>query len=424
MAKNKLLIISLDAVSNDDIAILADCPTFRSLSEGGTLVYDVFPVFLSNTYPIHTSILTGCHPNKHGIKDNALPAPGDARPGWNWYAKDIKVPTLYQKASELGHVTAGLFWPVTAGASIKYNIPEILPKRPWENQLVLSLTNGSPLFQLSSVLKHGKHLKGAFQPQLDDFSCAVLCDLIRDKKPDLMMIHFTDVDTHKHHFGVNSPEAVAALKRMDQRLGSLLTSLESSGMSNDCHVIVLSDHGMTDVTKSINPNKYLEKIGLLNYRLNGSVASWKAWFKCSGGSGFLYLKNPEDQETLVQVLKMMEGLIQDKESGIKGILNEEEFFLSGFNQESAFGIIPADGVEFVEHPQNAHHANHGYSLKDKKYNTFYLLSGPRIKSGLKLQGGSLLDIAPLASDLLEIPLWDMDGKLRTDLFKQSGDLSV
>ena len=111
----------------------------------------------------------------------------------------------------------------------------------------------------------------------------------------------------------------------------------------------------------------------------------------------------------------------DPDSGITGFLNEGEFSLSGFNEEAALGIRPSDGIEFVEHKQNAHHANHGYSLIENKYNTFYLLSGPRIKNGFKLSGGSLLDIAPLAANLLYIPAWDMDGQLRTDLFKAPGD---
>ncbi len=418
MAKNKLLIISLDAVSNDDLSILAECPTFRYLSEGGTFVSDVKPVFLSNTYPIHTSIVTGCPPSKHGIFDNTLPAPGVAKPDWHWYARDIKVPTLYQKASLNNLDTAGIFWPVTAKAKIRYNMPEILPTKFWENQIILSLTNGSPLLQLSSILKYGKKLKGSSQPMLDDFACSVLCDLIKHKQPDLMMLHLTDVDSHKHLYGANSTQAVAAIKRMDSRLSDLLSSLVSSGSRENCHIIVLSDHGMTDVEKSINPNKYLEEIGLINYHHNGTVSSWKAWVKCCGGSGFLYLHNPNDDLTLSLVKALIEKLAADKNSGIKGILNDEEFRQSGFDSEACFGIEPLEGVEFVEHPQNAHHANHGYSLHGNAYNTFYLINGPEIKNGLNLSGGSLLDIAPLAAALLDIPIWEMDGQLRTEFFAE------
>ncbi len=415
MERNKLLLISLDALSSDDAALLMECPNFSRLAEEGLLVTNTETIYLSNTYPIHTSVVTGCHPDKHGIYDNAVPQPGVKRPEWYWYADAVKAPTLYGEAASGGLKVASILWPVTAKSSaIRYNIPEIVAKKKGQSQLLLSLRSGSPLLQLRAVLKYGHDLSGVKEPALDDFACASMCDIIRRKRSDLMMLHLIDADTQKHDYGVASNEALDAVRRMDTRIGKVLEALKTAGIADRTHIIIFSDHGMTDVTHTVNPNLLLAPAGLIGYKSDGSLDFWRAWIKCSGGSGFLYLKDSGDRDALDIAARILTEASKDPQSGVKAILGDDEFKSSGLYRECCLGIEAADGYEFIEYKKYAHKANHGYSIKSGRYNTFYLLNGPRIKKSPPVSGGSLLDIAPMAAELLQIPPWPMDGILRTE----------
>ncbi len=64
---------------------------------------------------------------------------------------------------------AAFLWPVTANSKIQYNVPEIFPNRFWQNQLIVSFLNGSPLFQYEINKKFGYIRNGISHPELDDF---------------------------------------------------------------------------------------------------------------------------------------------------------------------------------------------------------------------------------------------------------------
>lgn len=422
MGRNKLLIVSLDALSQSDLELLKQGPFIRKFIGDGFLIDDVSPIFVSNTYPIHTSVITGTNPDKHGIYDNVIPNPNDPNPSWFWYSKDIQVPTLYDKARSNGLIAASILWPVTAGAKIKYNIPEILPTKPYENQAFLSLAFGNPLLTLKTVFKYIKKLRGVSQPGLDDVSCLTMCDLIKVKNPDLMLIHFTDADTNKHAYGVDSLEARNAVLRMDNRIGILMEALASVNSPEDYHVIIFSDHGMTNVEKSINPNFIFDDAGLIEYDNSGKIKRWKAWLKCCGGSCFCYLnyknKSIKDFEKLEEkVRNIVEQGFKSPTTGLNGYLGKDEFIQSGFRRDCIFGLSAKLNCELLNNVKHSHKANHGYSVIGGAYNTFYMGFGPRFKSNFRSSGGNLLEIAPLACKILDISPWEMDGKLRTEILK-------
>lgn len=65
--------------------------------------------------------------------------------------------------------TAAYLWPVTGRARITYNLPEVFSNRWWDNQVLASLRRGSFWFQIQAALRFGNMIKGARQPQLDNF---------------------------------------------------------------------------------------------------------------------------------------------------------------------------------------------------------------------------------------------------------------
>ncbi|WP_373773635.1 alkaline phosphatase family protein, partial [Weissella soli] len=98
MAKHAI-VISLDSLGFADLRDrLQFLPNLAALVKQGTWVKEVKGVYPSITYPSHTSIITGTYPKTHGIVNATLMQPERISPDWYWYAKDIKVPTVYNLA--------------------------------------------------------------------------------------------------------------------------------------------------------------------------------------------------------------------------------------------------------------------------------------------------------------------------------------
>ena len=102
MRKNRsgrpLIMISLDAISDSDINYLLTLPNFRKLASWGLLHRKVDSIFISNTYPVHTSISTGVMPSEHGLFDNVIYDPFKNSEKWRAHKKLIKVKTLPERA--------------------------------------------------------------------------------------------------------------------------------------------------------------------------------------------------------------------------------------------------------------------------------------------------------------------------------------
>ena len=90
----------------------------------------------------------GKYPANHGIVNNLRIQPRREKPDWFWQRRFVRGETLYDLVRERGGRTAALLWPVTGKAGIRWNLPEVLPNRPWQNQITASFFNGSPLYEL------------------------------------------------------------------------------------------------------------------------------------------------------------------------------------------------------------------------------------------------------------------------------------
>src|SRR6187402_862784 len=88
-------------------------PNLRRLVLDGASSDGAGTVFPSVTYPAHTSIATGVSPGQHGIVANRAFDPLEKnQEGWRWYAEDVKVPRVWDLASDAGYSSAVINWPV------------------------------------------------------------------------------------------------------------------------------------------------------------------------------------------------------------------------------------------------------------------------------------------------------------------------
>jgi len=421
-----LIIISFDCLSALDFPILKDLPHFQTILKNGTYVENVKTIYPSVTYPCHATIVTGNYPNRHRVINNTLLQPGAVSPDWNWYRDCIQGTTLYDEAKKANLTTAALLWPVTGKANIDYNMPEIFANRPWQNQILVSLMSGTPRFQWDLNNRYGYIRKGLNQPELDDFVLESTVDTIKTKKPNLLMVHFTDLDTQRHEHGFSSEEAMAAIHRHNRRLGRILEALQESGIYENSTVVALGDHSALDENKAVSPNVLFHKKNLITSNAKGKIINWRAYCKSCDGSAYIYIKDKKDTAVLNEVNNLLGSLLNDPESGIEQVLTGEQAAEKGADAECAFMIEASRGYYFLEDFEGEYikiitrenaatdkkytFACHGYSPEKELYGTILMAAGKGIKP-ISLPSIRLIDEGPTFARLLGVSLGRTDGRV-------------
>lgn len=421
--KQRLYMISLDAFGASDLEYAKTLPNFKYLLDRSALVEKVETVYPSLTYMAHTSIVTGMYPNKHGITNNTYLQPERKSPDWHWYAKDIKVPSLFDAAHEKGYKTASFLWPVTGRSkSIDYNLTEIFPNRPWQNQVLVSLYSSTPLFAIELDRKFGHLRKGIQQPALDEFLTACIVDTIKTKNPDLMAIHLVDLDSTRHHFGVRSSEAFAAIDRMDQHLGQIMEAMKEQGIFEETIIAVLGDHYQIDTHTVIHLNTLFEEKGWLKRDRKGKITAWEVVAKSADGACYVYAKPEADLEKVAQAL-------QSLPKGVAFIYTGQQAAQLGADENCQFLIEAERGYYFdtdqigplfesTEHP-NHHKATHGFSPVKDQYETMMFISGPGIDEKARVPFARLVDEGPTFLHAMGYTFnHPTDGKVIKALFRE------
>jgi hypothetical protein len=237
------------------------------------------------------------------------------------------------------------------------------------------------------------------EPHLDNFLTQVAINALHRKKPDLLLLHLIDVDDHKHRFGSQSEQAKEALRRQDERLGLLITAIKECWTEDEYSVIVFSDHGCLPVHTAVEPNDFLKKYHLIRSP-ESNACDFDAYFHNAGGTAFLKILEPSKKDLALRAISEIKS-----EPFFKRKLTDAEMKISGMSKDYFCGLEAADGYCFGEF----HYGQHGYSLNHENYHTFYLAAGNGVDSGKTFTGGCIVDICPLAAELLGIPAWEMDG---------------
>ena len=427
-----LIVISVDALHASDLEAIKKLPNFKMLMDNGAYAQEVVGVYPSLTYPSHTSVLTGTNPDKHGIYNNELFQPGVKEPEWYWYAKDIQQLTLCDLAKQEKMKVGAIFWPVLAGAKIDYNCPEIWPVKG-QNQILLSLTSGTPLFTLNMYRKFSKMLDGQNQPNLDNFSTAAASWLIREKRPNLVLLHLTDTDSQRHRYGFKSDEVTESMARQDLRIGQLIEAAREAGIYDNTTFVVLGDHGFLDVDYKINLNIALRQAGLITVDSEGKVIDWKAYANGADGSAQIVIKDKEDLDSKQAVATILQQLKEDPLSGLEQIYNREGAAQKGVAGYFDYMVEAKEGYYFVNNwwgqevteiieqkidgqdKKAGYAATHGYDPLKTGYRTLFLACGAGVKPGVILPTINLIDEGPTLANFLGLSLSGADGRLLNEI---------
>src|SRR5262245_26383413 len=113
-AEATVVLISLDGTTPE--VGLRGLATLREVARRGAMAKRLVPVFPTNTFPNHVTLVTGVHPDRHGIVDNTF---RDGERGLYDYDGDptwIEVEPLWSLLEARGIPTASFHWVGSEGA--------------------------------------------------------------------------------------------------------------------------------------------------------------------------------------------------------------------------------------------------------------------------------------------------------------------
>ena len=415
-----LVVISVDGLRPDYVTAAdvhgARVPNLRKFLREGTFAEGVTGVIPTVTYPSHTTLVTGVWPAKHGILANTTFDPLQKNhEGWYWYAEDIRVPTLWDAAAAAGRTTASIQWPVTVGAKINWNIPELWRAGTAEDAKLLRVVS------TPGLLAEGKAAIGEYRggidatPESDEVRGKYAVWILENKHPGLLTVHLIALDHIEHETQAFSPKAMAVLERLDAVVGKIWEAAEHVAPGR-AFVAVVSDHGFVNYGQQLNLFPAFEKAKLFSLDDRGKISEWRAMPWETGGSAVIVLKDPRNGLTTATVRALLTKLAADPANGIDRVLEGEELHRKGGYPNASFfvGLKPGwrTGSSLTGPVVTSVKAGgtHGGLPDLPDLRAAFFLVGPGVPVDKNLGLIDMRDIAPTLAKAVGLALPSADGK--------------
>ncbi|WP_430392230.1 alkaline phosphatase family protein [Dyella sp. 20L07] len=417
-AASPVLMISIDGLRPADVLQAQQrglaLPNLQAFLKQGAYADAVRGVLPTLTYPSHTTLITGVSPELHGIGGNLTFDPYNKnQQGWDWYASDIKVPTLWDAAHAAGLRTANVHWPVSVGAQVDWNLPQIWRTGTADDRkLVAALSTPGLLPSLESQL--GPYADGIDESLAGDKTRARFAvALLESRKPDFMTAYLTALDHEQHASGPDTPQSRAVLEQIDALVGDLVQAAHR--VHPDGVVVVVSDHGFLPVQNDVNLYAPFIKAGLVTVK-DGAVTDWQAMPWNDGGSAAIVLRDPTDAAVRAKTAALLATLQNDPAYGIDRVLEQADVAKGGGTSKANWFVMFKPNYEMGIKPDAAlpspshYRGMHGYDPALPQMRSTFLMAGKGVPAGKDLGDIDMRDIAPTVARVLGVSLPQAQGK--------------
>lgn len=408
----------------------APLPTIRKLAKDGVVAAGMTVSNPSVTWPNHTSMMTGVRPEKHGVLFNGvLERPGPGLPvkvnGRKDKSELVHVPTLYDALHEKGLSTAGINWPCTRNAgSIADDFPDVPDTFEHTTPRFVDSLKQAGIISEAGIRDFGK-LSAAARDRIWTLAA---CQVIQQRKPNLVLFHLLNVDGTHHRYGPQTPAGYTAVAYADNCVRDVVDAIDAAGIRSQTTILIVSDHGFMAIPKTLQPNVVLRQAGLLTVDSN-QIATARVHVYPEGGIGMVYFTVPEsaeaDRKKTIELFREREEIAQ--------ILTPEDFPKYGLPLPSEYPSMAdlilvakdgygfgagATGDDFVIKSDTTV-GTHGFPSTNPKMNATFIASGNGIRRGATISVVENIDVAPTIARLLNVPLPNVDGKILTSVLLQS-----
>jgi predicted AlkP superfamily pyrophosphatase or phosphodiesterase len=416
----------------------APLPTLRKLANEGATAAGMKVSYPSITWPNHTTLVTGVHPEKHSVLFNGVLLRDGAGQGVvvdprKDKAELVATPTVYDILYKAGYRTAGVNWPCTRNSG---TLHDDFPDAPE------MISNSTPRLRnelvAAGVLKD--ETDRSFAPlsaaAKDQVWTAAAAHVIRTHKPNFMLFHMLITDGIQHKYGPRTPAAYTSLAQADAQLRDILKALDDAGIRERTTIFVAADHGFETATNTIHPNVLFRQNGLLETNLTAELPrrfqKARAQIISEGGSALVYFPNPEtkqqDREKAIALLRAhpaIDQVIEPNEYAQLAVPNPEknpqmgDLVITGKRGHAFSNLSMGDDVVTPVTLTAGTIGNHGYLPSETNMNAVFVVAGRGIKRGAKLGIVDNRDVAPTIAHLLGQKLSLADGKVLSEILSES-----
>ena len=265
----KLIVLNIVALTSDLID-RTNPKNIKKLISGGKSV-SIIPTFPAVTCSVQASITTGVLPNKHGIIANGYyDKKSKSVSFWEQYDSLVEQTRIWEnlKKKNKNFKTALLFWQ----NSLFTNSDIVITPKPLhlEKKMIEWCYSKPQNFyeEISSEIGEFE-LKSYWGPFSSIKSSSWILHatklVIKKQKPDLVMSYLPHLDYAAQKFGPFSNELSNSVNEIDNLLGDFVEFLKLN-FPDEYEIMIISEYGFNEVSKSISPNKILREHNLQSFR--------------------------------------------------------------------------------------------------------------------------------------------------------------
>lgn len=339
-------------------------PTLEYMKQNGVAAMSLKPAFPSITFPNHLTIITGKHPSEHGVILNYFKNQkgdifqlSDSNQVRNpqWY----KGEAFWETARKHGIITASYYWPGS------------------------ELTDSSRRPNYNKKYNHTETAKNKIRGIINWLS------LPYSERPKFVTLYFHDSDSDGHKYGTSSKEIDSTISHLDEILGELINETAKIGMKDSVNFIVLSDHGMTDISE--------ERIIDLKALLSGFEV------EVNDVSAIAMIR-PEKESDLNRIYTHLK-----KHEKFFKVYKKDEVpdYFHFSNNENIYPIVlipeTAWAIRYKEKKHGYAKAEHGYDNNHTDMHGFFFAMGPSFRKGYKIGTINNTSIYPLLCLIYNLP---------------------
>jgi arylsulfatase A-like enzyme len=143
--------------------------------------------------------------------------------------------------------------------------------------------------------------------QRNSYTTRTLTEVLwRNGVPEFSLLWLSEPDLSQHNFAPGSPEAIAAIKAVDENLAMVLNTLDRKQVRDSTDIFVVSDHGFSTIKRSIDVAGLLNRAGFRAGKEFPETAKPGDILVCGNGGSLLFYVKDHDSAVVGRLIEWLE----------------------------------------------------------------------------------------------------------------------